>query len=190
MSLSQLTLINTALIKLGAYKITSLTDGSTESDIANTLYTPIRNALLSIYPWSFATQQIVLSTPSLAPPVADYTYAFDLPTDHLRTLSIGSNGTGQGGIYRQTTGHLETDQPSIILTYIARISEMVQPPFFDLVLINRLAAEFCIPLTENTARAESLYKLSEQELARARITDAMQDTPSKITRFNLISARG
>lgn len=190
MSLSQIALINTALIKLGAYKITTLTDGTTESDIANALYSPVRDALLSLYPWSFATRQIVLSTPSITPPIADYTYAFNLPADHLRTLSIGSDGAGQGGIYRQTNGRIETEYPSIILTYIARVAETVQPPFFDLVLINRLAAEFCIPLTENTTRADSFYKISEQELIRARTTDAMQDTPQQMTRFNLIDARG
>ncbi len=190
MSLSQLDLINTALIKLGAYKITSLNDGSPESDIAATLYAPARDAVLSIYPWSFATNQITLSTPSTAAPIVDYTYTFDLPSDHLRTLSVGSNGSGTGVIYRQSGTHIETDEPVITLTYIAQVSETTQPAFFDLLLINRLAAEFCLPLTENAARADSLYKMFERDLNQARFIDAVQDTPLKIKSFNLINARG
>jgi hypothetical protein len=190
MSLSQLDLINAALIKLGAYKITALNDGSTEADIAGTLYTPTRDAVLSAYPWSFATRQVVLSTPSSTTPVADYAYAFDLPNDHLRTLSVGSNGSGAGVTYRINGTKIETDEAIIILTYIARVSETSQPPFFDLLLINRLATEFCLPLTENAARSDNFYKIFDRDMSQARGIDAMQDTPKQITSFNLINARG
>lgn len=190
MSLPQIDLINAALIKLGAYKITALNDGSTESDIASTLYTPTRDAVLSAYPWSFATRQVTLSTPSITAPSADYTFAFDLPNDHLRTISVGSNGSGSGVIYRQNGTRIETDEPTIILTYIARVSETMQPPFFDMLLINRLASEFCLPLTENAIRADSFYKIFERDFIQSRGIDAMQDTPRSINNFNLINARG
>lgn len=189
MALTQIELINTALIKLGAYKITALNDGSAEADMAATLYAPVRDCVLSLYPWSFATVQTVLSTPAVAP-IADYTYSFTLPVDHLRTISVGANGSGAGVHYRLNNGRIETDEPSIILTYIKRVAEDVQPPYFDTVLIARLAAELCIPLTENSGRAEALYRLAEAELARARSIDAQQDTPSAITRYALIDARG
>lgn len=190
MSLSQFDLINAALIKLGASKIASLNDGSPESDIAATLYTPVRDAVLSLYPWSFSTRQITLSTPSSMAPMTDYTYAFDLPVDHLRTLSAGSHGSDTSVMYRQNGTHIETDESIIILTYTARVSETRQPSFFDLLLINRLAAEFCLPLTENAARADNLYKMFERDLIQARFIDAVQDTPPKIKSFNLINARG
>lgn len=189
MSLSQLDLINAALIKLGAFKITALNDGSTECDIAATLYPPVRDALLSFYPWGFAVRQVSLMVPT-TPPIADYTYAYALPNDHIRTLSVGTVTSGAGAHYRLFNNRIETDEASIILTYVARVAEAAQPAYFDLVLMAKLAAEMCVPLTENAARAEALYRLAEQELARARSIDAQQDTPQRLSRYTLIEARG
>ena len=63
------------------------------------------------------------------------------------------------------------------------------PPFFDQALIARLAAEFCIPLTESSSRAELLFKLAEQELRAARATDSQQTTTSRFEDFSLIDVR-
>jgi hypothetical protein len=189
MSLSQLELINAALIKIGGFKITALNDGSAEADIAATLYGPVRDALLSFYPWTFATTQTTLTTPT-TPPTADYAYAFALPVDHVRTLSVGEAGAGSGLTYRLMNNRIETDAAALVLTYVRRVVEAAQPAYFDLVLIAKLAAEMAVPLTENATRAEAMYRLAEQELARARSIDAQQDTPSRLGRYSLIDVRG
>lgn len=189
MALTDIQLTNTALLKLGAYKITSFVDGSTEADVAGALYAPVRDAMLSSYPWSFATVQVVLNTPTTAP-VADYAYAFTLPTGCARVLSVGTGGDGSGVSYRITGTTIETDANSIALTYIHKPAETTYPPYFDLALIARLAAEMCIPLTENTSRGETLYKLAEAEFIRAKSIDAQQDTPARLTRYSLVDVRG
>ena len=189
MALTNIEIINAALLKLGARKITSLSDGSAESDIAGTLYGPVRDALFALYPWGFAATQTALST-SAYTPTADYQYAFLLPADHVRTLSVGGAGSGAGVIFRQQAGHIETDESPMTLTYIRRVNESDQPPHFNMALMARLAAEFCVPLTENAARAEVLYRLADQELIRARMVDSQQDTPSALMSYSLIDARG
>lgn len=190
MALTDLQIINTALVKLGAFKITSLGDGSTEAEMASALYAPVRDALLSAYPWGFATAQVTLSTPSVTPPVADYSVAFDLPDDHLRTLSVGAGGDGAGVSYRQAGLRIECDTSPITITYIRRLDAGDYPPYFDMVLVARLAAELCVPLTENASRAEVMFKIADQEYARARSVDAQQDTPSRIARYSLVDVRG
>jgi hypothetical protein len=59
-----------------------------------------------------------------------------------------------------------------------------------MVMISRLAAEFCIPVTENTNRADALYRLADIEYSRARQIDAQQDSPNRIENFSLIDVRG
>ena len=59
----------------------------------------------------------------------------------------------------------------------------------DATLISRLSAEFRIPVTENTSRAETMYSLANSEFARARQIDSQQDTPGRIEAFSLIDAR-
>ncbi len=186
--LNDIGLCSRALIKIGAKPITSFMDGSAESEIANLLYGPARDAVLSSYAWSFATKQIAL-TKLEAPPVADYQYAYQLPNDFLRALSAGNGGRGRGLNFRICRDTLQTNAEEVILTYIYRAAEEECPPYFDTAVIARLSAEFCIPLTENTSRADVIIKLAEQEFAKARQIDAQQDTPNRLEDFSLIEVR-
>jgi len=188
MALSAIALCSRALLKLGAATIASFDDGTAESEVCANLYPSVRDALLSSYPWKFATGQV--SLPRLvAQPVADYAMAYQLPADFLRAMSAGVAGQGFGLSYRIAENRLHCDADEVTLTYIFRPDELSFPPFFDQVLITRLAAEFCIPLTESTSRAEFLYRLAEDEYRRAKLVDAQQDVPSAITSFPLVEVR-
>lgn len=188
MALSDVALCSRALIRVGASPITSFEDGTAEAKIAGALFGPVCDALLSAYAWSFATGQIAL-TPLLTPPLADYSHAFQLPTDFLRAISAGTGTRGRGLHYRIARGALHTNSDSAMLTYIFRPAEEEFPPFFDQALIARLSAEFTIPVTENTSRADLYFSLAQSEFAKARQIDAQQDTPNRIERFSLIDAR-
>ena len=189
MALSPIALSSRALLKLGAFSIASFDEGTAEAEIAGNLYDGVRDALLSAHPWNFATGQAALARLSVEP-VADYAYAFQLPADFLRALSLGQGGAGRGVPYRIAERRLHTDAPEVVLSYIFRPDEGEFPPFFAQLLVARLAAEFCIPLTESTSRAESLLKIAEADLRRARNIDAQQDTPGRIEDFTLIGVRG
>jgi len=188
MALDNIGLCARALVRVGAHPITSFSDGTTESEISGLLYAPIRDALLSSYPWSFATGQINLTQLSVMP-VADYQYAYQLPNDFLRAISAGNGGRGRGLNYRFTGNQLHCDAAEVLLTYIYRPDETAFPPYFDSLLMTRLAAEFCLPLTENVSRAEALSRQAENEFTRARQIDSQQDSPSRIEHFTLIDAR-
>lgn len=189
MALNDVGLCSRALIRLGAAPITSFADGTAESEIAGALYGPTRDALLSAYGWTFASGQVAL-TPLVTPPLADYARAFQLPNDYLRAMSAGQGGRGRGLHYRIARGALHTDASEVMLSYIFRPEEEEFPPFFDMALIARLAAEFCIPVTENTSRADALYRLADLEFSRARQIDAQQDSPNRIEHFSLTDVRG
>lgn len=188
MALSDIALSARALVRIGAAPITSFNDGSAESEIAGTLFPQVRDALLSAYPWSFATVQVDLAQLAESP-LADYSHAYALPNDFLRALSAGAGSRGRGLNYRISGGALHSNASDVVLTYVFRPEEESFPPYFDQALITRLAAEFCIPVTESTSRAESLFSLAEKEFQRARQIDAQQDTPGRIEDFTLIDVR-
>ncbi len=189
MALNDVALCSRALIRLGAAPITSFDDGTAESEIAGALFGPTRDAILSAYPWTFASGQVNLVKLSESP-LADYQNAFALPIDFLRAISAGQGGRGRGLNYRIARGALHTDAEEVVLSYIFRPEEEEFPPYFDMVMIARLAAEFCIPATENTSRADALFRLAETEFTRARQIDAQQDSPGRIENFSLIDVRG
>ena len=189
MSLTALALCSRALLRLGAQPIASLTEGTAEAEVAANLYPGVRDAVLSAHPWSFASGQTTL--PRLAAtPLADFAHAFQLPNGFLRALSAGTEGRGRGITYRISEGRLHSDATQVTLSYIFRPDESAFPPFFAACLVARLAAEFCLPLTESASRAEILFRLAEQELRAARQIDSQQDTPRGIEGFPLVDIRG
>jgi hypothetical protein len=189
MALSALALCSRALIRIGARPVASLDEGTAEAEVAANLYPGIRDALLSAHPWSFATGQTTL--PRLAAvPVADFAYAFQLPPDFLRALSAGGEGAGRGVPYRIAEDRLHANSARITLTYIFRPEEGAFPAFFAAALVARLAAEFCIPVTESASRADLLFRLAEGELRAARLADSQQHTTAALAGFPLIAARG
>ena len=191
MALSDVDLCGAALIRLGARPLESMEDDTAEGVLAAALYGPVRDALLSANLWSFATAQAALAEAAGATPLDGYAYVYDLPEDYLRAVSAGAAGRkGRGAAYRIAGGRLHSNTGGAVLTYIYRPDEGGVPPYFDAALIARLAAEFCIPVTENTSRSEMLFRQAEAELARARQIDAQQDTTARLDSFPLIDVRG
>lgn len=188
MSTNAISLCSHALLKIGANSITSFKDGTVESEIAAALYPHIRDSLLSSYPWSFATAHTRL--PRLdETPIADFNYAYLLPADFLRVVSIGQGGRGYGSDYRIFGNKLLSNASSITLTYIFRTDEADMPAFFTSLLTTCLAKEFCLPITESTTRADFLSKEAETMLKQAKLTDSQQNPPQIISDCPLIEVR-
>jgi len=188
MALTALALCARALLALGAQPISSLDDGSAEAEIAANLYPGTRDALLARHPWSFATGQCSLARLA-AQPVADFLYAYALPADFLRVLSAGPPRRGRGLDYRLLEHRLHSNAAEVTLTYLFRPDESTFPPHFAAALAARLAADFCTPLTENTARTQQLMALAETELRIAKSIDSQQAPPRAIESFPLIAVR-
>lgn len=188
MSLSNVELCSAALVKLGAEGISSFSDGTTEADVANTLYDIVCDGLLGTHPWSFATAHAELvQLPTT--PLTDFGYAFELPTDFIKGLSAGDECRGRGAVYQIIGREVHTNYEDITFAYIKRADEADFPAYFVSALVNRLAAEFCLPLTENSSRSELLFKLADTELKLAKLIDSQQDTPPRVEDFTLIEAR-
>ncbi|MEI6162587.1 MAG: hypothetical protein WCP77_22375 [Roseococcus sp.] len=189
MALTALELCSRALLRIGAQAIASMDEGTGEAEIASGLYAGTRDALISAHPWSFATRQA--SLPRLAAePSPDVQYAFQLPPNFLRALSAGGPGLGRGLNYRLFEDRLHCDADQVTLTYIFLPHESSFPAFFAAALVARLSAEFCIPLTESSARAQILFSQAETELRAARRADSQQATTQSLDGFPLIRARG
>lgn len=188
MSLSDVELCNAALVKIGARPIAGFADAGAEALCAGRLYPIIRDALLSAHPWSFTLAQATL-LPQVGEPVADYGRSFALPADHLRTISAGYGGSARGLSYRIQGTLLLASSDAVVIAYQRRAEEGTFPAFFVQALVTRLAAEFCVPLTEGTARASDLYQIAQAELRAARALDSQQSTPRRIEDFTLIEAR-
>jgi hypothetical protein len=188
MALNSIELCSSALVKLGADSISSFEDGTAEARVAARLYPLVRDAVLSVHPWSFATKKAELARLATTP-ATDFAYAYQLPNDFLKALSAGDEFRGRGMVYQIVNRQLHSDAESVVLSYLYQPSEGDFPAYFTPALVTRLAAEFCLPLTENTSRADRLTRLAEEELKLAKLVDSQQDTPPRVEDFTLIEAR-
>lgn len=188
MALSAIALCSRALLMIGAASLSSFDDGTAEAEVAANLFPSLRDALLSSHPWNFATRTAWLARLAEAP-AADFEAAFALPDDCLRALSAGLGPASRGLVYRVAGRALHCDGDVVVLRYLARVGEESFPAFFDQALIARLAAEFCLPLTESTSRAEFLIRLADEEARRARLIDAQEHTAEALGDFPLVDVR-
>ena len=189
MSDTAITLCSKALIKIGAKSITSFEEDTAEAEVANQLYEPTLQNLLASYPWRFALTQKTLAQLT-EKPISDYQYAYQLPNDCVRVLSAGQNVKSSGLNYKIVGQKLYTNSEAVVLNYIRRPEENTFPAFFTDALIGKLAAEFCLPLTESTTRTDYVKKMSESSISTARLVDAQQNINSTFQDFSLIEVRG
>jgi hypothetical protein len=184
--LSDLDLVNAALVKLGALPIRSFDDADASAGVAAALYPVVAEATLTAHPWSFTLKRARLG-PLDGAPLADFGARFPLPADFLRAIYVDDRGSSPR--YAIVAGELHTDARDVVLTYQFRPGEDVFPPFFRAALVAKLAAELCIPVTESTARAEALDRLAERELERAWSIDRAQETPPLVGDDSLVRVR-
>lgn len=123
------TIVNLALMKLGKSTIVSLSDPTDEAEKANMAYTETRQRLLTEAEWPFAVKRQELGQLSIDP-VSDFSYAYQLPTDCLKVLTINEFHPGTYP-YRIEGRTLWTSAESIELRYIADITNTAffSPPF-------------------------------------------------------------
>jgi hypothetical protein len=188
MALTSIELCSSALIKLGAEPISSFEDGTAEARVASHLYPIVRDGLLAAHPWSFATKKAELTLLAAAP-ASDFDHAHELPADFIKALSAGDEVRSRGLVFQIVNREVHSNAEMVVLSYVFRPGEGDFPGYFTPALVTRLAAEFCLPLTESASRADHLARLAEAELRLARLVDSQQDSPPRVEDFTLIEAR-
>lgn len=170
--LSKIDLCSMALLKLGESPIQSFVDDGASCQLARTLFDPVIDALLSIYPWRFSTQEITLAKNSAGD--------FLIPSNILRVLKTNGRIVGN---------RIISNAPEITILAVVRTMPEAFPGYFISLAATRLAMEFCIPLTGNQATFRMLTALYETELQTAKHIDSTTSAPDSLQDFSLINSR-
>ena len=160
----QLTICNSALLKMGADPITSISGTSRAAVVCNTLYTSILKELLEAAPWRFALARVAL-TPNGTTPTFGYTYTYDVPTDCLRLLRMEDDKIEwvlEGSV-------ILCDEATLNLQYIYLNDDESTWSFnFREAFSWRLAMELAICLTQSTTMKQEFEKSFKEQMALAR----------------------
>jgi hypothetical protein len=190
MATSVVSICNKALQRLGAARITSLTEDSSNARNCNLCYEDIRDEELRAHVWNFAKKRATLAADATAPDF-DYLYAFPLPSDCLRPLPpkrvaldwVIENHQGRPAI-------LTNDGNSIELTYIARITDpTVFDPLFVKALAMSMAEHMCEDITQSNSKKADAKADRKEALAIARRTNAMENISQEPVEDPWLTAR-
>ncbi len=160
MALNSIELCSSALIKLGADGISSFEDGTAEARVASRLY-PLAPGCHARRPSLVVRHQAGRARPAGRRSRRRFRTRLSA-ADRLPQGSVGRRATARGRGLRLSDRQPATAyrRRTIVLTYIFRPSEGDFPAYFASALVTRLAAEFCLPLTENSTprrAADSLW---------------------------------
>jgi len=187
--------VNVALIRIGASRITSLTDGSPSANAANDIYALTRDKLLRAHPWNFASKRVKLAQSS-TDPTFEYDFAYPLPADWIRNVSVHDNDAGHGTIdfrteLNDTQRAIVTSVDAVYLRYVAQITDanLMAPDFRD-ALEFALARDLAIKLTSSNTLRDEMSTEATKAKAAARSSDAMGAPPERRPIGSWVTARG
>lgn len=192
---SETDVANAALRLIGANRITSFTDGSKNANAVQDVFSGLRDDLLRSHLWNFATKRIKLARSSTAP-AFQFTYAYALPADWLRTAGAFDNDAGVGTLVfaeEQVADQrcLVASVEDVYLEYIAKVTDPnLMPADFIRALEFALARDLAIPVASSNSIMAAMAEQARQKVAWARSHDAAGGFPRQRPRGSWATSRG
>lgn len=196
MALSDVDIVNIALVALKARPITSLDDKNNNGSVSNQTYEPCRDAVLRAYPWNCAMERTSLSASATAPSWG-FARQFPLPEGPkpvprcLRVYEIDGERCRSGIKYKIERRWIRTNQPSPLnILYIAQLEDPAQ---YDPLLVQAIAARFqsqiAYAITGSAAVASEARQAYRDILAEARSADAQEGSSDELEADDWVESR-
>lgn len=193
--ISEAALCTAALRLVAGKRITSLTQGTPNANDVNDLYTTARDDLLGDHNWNFATRRAKLARSSTAP-TFEFDYAYVLPSDWVRTISVHNNDNGVGTVLHREEevdgqGVICASVEDLYLRYVALVTDPNRMPVkFRRALISALARDLAMPVANSNTVREFYAKQAKSDLLKAKAADAMGASPEARPRGSWATSRG
>lgn len=187
---STVRLCNIALARLGAARITSLTDNTSEAKLCNTLFDVVAEEVMSEGMWTSTINRATLNRTTNTPAFG-YTYEFQLPTSPkaLKVLSINEDTTGTYG-FRIEGDKLLANVSTMKIQYIGKIEDTESyDPMLQKAIVSRLTAELAYPITGSSAVSERWWAKYEQDVADGLANNGQQGSNLYIASTDLNEIR-
>lgn len=189
MATSAVEICNSALVKIGAKRITALSENSPEARLCQEQYEKVRDDLLCSHPWNFAIKRVTL-TATTNTPAFGYAYEFNVPSDCLRVLNLGEYPEEVIIQWRREGDKILCDDSSVHLQYIAKETDVSKyPAYFVEVLAFRLAYDICYSITQSTTLKEMMRQDFLLAIRDARTFDAQESSVRQVYAKDFFNVR-
>lgn len=183
-AVSEVSICNRALQKIGESQIMSLDDKIRPAVECKRLYAYLRDTLNGSYAWNFAKKRALL--PEMADAPIGFDRQFQLPSDCLRVHGITTSfyWSNEGGrILTNASAPLE-------IHYASRVTDTNKfDPLFTEALASYMASELAEVFTQSDQKRRSLWEEYQAILQKAVSVDARQQPPRPLPEPTWITSR-
>lgn len=181
---------NRALQKLGAARINSLTDQSTNARACALAYDTCRQDLLREHPWNFAIQRFQLSANATAPAFG-YTNSFPLPTGWMRVLPPDPVQNFNDRDWVIEAGQLLTNDSTPL--NVRCVMDIQDTTLMDVAFREALAAKLSFELAEAITQSNTKKQTAaadyKESINDAKKVNAIEKVPQQAPYDTWITAR-
>ena len=186
-SVTEIDVVNRALVKLGAKKISSLDDDGKSERVMSNIVDVVRDKFLRESPWNPAVKRVQLAANTVAPAYG-FATAYDLPSDYIKLLNVespettvsaysSSNNTAKNIAYKLEGGQILCDETGALnVRYVSRLTDMTK---YDPTMIEALATlyakEACMSLREDSGLRDQLSFEYKNLIFEAKQNDGWDD---------------
>lgn len=183
---------NQALSLLGDKKITDLDGTDNLSVTCKNHYQRTVDWVLKQREWRCAVKRATLTTP--ATPNHGWSYAYDLPSDHLRTLAVRDSSLKDDDVnalnWQQEDGKIVCDTDTqVYLKYLYRVAVADIPTHVEDVIITLLASRLAIPVADSRSLRDDLKAEYKEMIGEAAAVDGMQGRTRQLRTSRIARAR-
>lgn len=172
MAVSQISICNSALGKVGAERISSIGQSVKSAELLNAIWDQVRDSVLRAHPWNFAIKRVTLA-PNSTTPDFGYDFQYDKPNDCLRILDPDPDDVD----FQIEGDQILTDEATLDLRYIWRNEDESEwDSCFAEAFAWRLAREIAYSLTQSAALVTACDASYKEALQEARTMDGMEGT--------------
>jgi len=173
MAYSDTQIVNMALTGIGEARIVSLDQDQETARQVKAIYEPVRDEVLSTYPWKFALKSRQIAKLDTAP-LFTYDNAFQIPSDSLRVVKTDLDENGL--IWDREGETIVTNETAVKIQYIQRITDATKfTASFVTALAARLEAELAYSVSNNaTLGKEKLEIYFKSKLPLSKSIDAQE----------------
>ncbi len=185
--MSEVHICNLALSYLGIPPILSRDDNSKPARECNLIFDDRRDELLRLFEWKFATKRTDLS-PLSSDPAFEWTYQFNVPSDSLKILFVGS-ADGVWYPFDYEGNKILVNYDLIYVKYTRRVEDTNEmDPLFRGVLSSYLAQFLALPLGMKSQYSKAL-ELYETSLSEARFNGSVEEYEDKMESEDWLESR-
>ena len=190
---SETSICNQALTWLGQDPVNSINDGSTTAEWMRNNYPFLRDAVLEERMWTFATARAKSITEDMDEWGTMYTHPIPLNWQSVYRVYSSVDGYGNGvsdRTWRMEGGNVLSTNQTVYLWGIQQVTDTNKSSMlFIQALAARIAADACIPMTENRQLQADMWGLYGDKLREAAARDGQQGSNDIITQSKLTGAR-